>query len=566
MPISPVPAPSPRGPGGRSLPPSLAKLVTAALLLSVPAAHAQTVRRTDGNRFFEMRVVAPAPHYGRRPMTPLTPANQDRLNRFRVAREAGQAAVARDSLRTLIAEVPHHPLVLVELAQCHEALRAWPPLEAMARAERTWSRDSVLLSQDLVLALERQGRTRDAGSTVLETVVADPQYLEWARGWLDSLSGRDPRGIRDLVRRTAAMLRDRVEVVRLAAALEWRFGDASSAMKLLAEAEARGQKSPLRWMFAEELLQRGAGRDSMGAVEVMLELAADRSAPEEHRVMAARRGWDVASARGASREAAPRVAAALKDVPAERWGSPLVLAVMRGLREGGATEASRGLMRALDTGGQALPEVELERALGVLSDGPPEQALPGLRALANRLPEAMFHYAEALFFAGEIDSAHAWHERVAADPLTRFAGTSFERLYLIEDSRQSPALRVFARMAYEQWRGESKHALGLADSLYRSLTPGPLWAQAALTLATLRETLGDGKAALEPLLAVAEKMSNDRLAPVARQRAGDNLRIWHKDEARALEQYEECLARYPKAWNAPEVRRWAEALRRARRF
>ncbi len=42
-----------------------------------------------------------------------------------------------------------------------------------------------------------------------------------------------------------------------------------------------------------------------------------------------------------------------------------------------------------------------------------------------------------------------------------------------------------------------------------------------------------------------------------------------KDEAlrsQALEQYEECLARYPKAWNAPEVRRQVEALRREHRF
>ena len=39
-----------------------------------------------------------------------------------------------------------------------------------------------------------------------------------------------------------------------------------------------------------------------------------------------------------------------------------------------------------------------------------------------------------------------------------------------------------------------------------------------------------------------------------------------KDDARALAQYEECLARYPKAWNAPEVRRAVETLRRERRF
>jgi len=106
----------------------------------------------------------------------------------------------------------------------------------------------------------------------------------------------------------------------------------------------------------------------------------------------------------------------------------------------------------------------------------------------------------------------------------------------------------------------------LADSLYRTLARGPLWAQAALALAALREAGGDGKGAIEPLLALAEGLPDDRLAPVARQRAGDVYRLWYHDDGRALAQYEECLARYPKAWNAPEVRRLAETLRRERRF
>ncbi len=99
-----------------------------------------------------------------------------------------------------------------------------------------------------------------------------------------------------------------------------------------------------------------------------------------------------------------------------------------------------------------------------------------------------------------------------------------------------------------------------------ALAHGSLWAHVALTLATQREQLGDGRAALEPLMAVADSLPADRLAPLARQRAGDVLRVWYKDDARALAQYEECLARYPRAWNAPEVRRRVESMRRERRF
>jgi len=121
-------------------------------------------------------------------------------------------------------------------------------------------------------------------------------------------------------------------------------------------------------------------------------------------------------------------------------------------------------------------------------------------------------------------------------------------------------------MAYESWRGQTKRAAALAESLYLALPRGPLWAYAGLAFATQRENDGDGPGALVVLLAVADSLPGDRLAPVARQRAGDVYRLRLKDDARALAQYEECLARYPKAWNAPEVRRAVETLRRERRF
>jgi len=534
------------------------------------AAAAQTTPGSAPPRaqFFEMRIAAPAPHYGRRPVPPLTALQQERYNRARALREAGRPAVARDSLARLLAEVPHHPLLLVELARVHEALRSWRAMESLARSERALSRDSLLLAQELVTALERQGRARDAAAVVLEAVIAEPLHVEWARGWLDTLTARDPRGVRELVRRSVSGLGGRPEVTRLAALLEWRYGDAASAMRLLETAEAPGQSQgmPFRWMFAEELLMQGSARDSAGAVDALFELAGDRRRSANDRVTAARRAWEVAEARGGALEAAPRAARALKDVPGERWGSNLVLPVMRALREGGFGEDSRALMRDLGEQAQAIPEIALERALGDLREGPVERALPQLRALADTLPEARFRYAEALFFAGQPDSSHAWHERVANDPRGPFAGMSLERLYLIEDAQPREALSLFGRLAYEQWRGDSRRALVLADSLYRRLPHGSMWAQAALALAALREAVGEGKAALEPLLAVADGLPDDRQAPVARQRAGDVLRLWYKDEARALEQYEECLARYPKAWNAPEVRRWAETLRRERRF
>ncbi len=532
------------------------------LLLGAAAAEAQT----HDTVFFSTRISVPAPRYGRRPVPPLAPQQQLRVDRARALRESGRLDAARDTLERVLADVPHHPLALVELARLHEARRAWRAIEALARAERAATRDSGLLAHELVTALERQGRHREAAQAVLEAWVAEPVHFEWARGWLDTLAARDLKGVREVARRTALALPARPDLARVVARLEWRHGDAASAMRLLSALDAPGRGTPLRWAFAEEALASRTGRDSAGAVEAMLDLAADPSYDVPYRVSAGRRAWEVASRQSGPAASAPRVARALKSVPATQWGSTLLVPVMRGLREGGLSEESRALLGSLGEQGRAIPEIALERALGDLRDGPPEKALPALRVLADTLPEAEYYFAEALFFAGQPDSALQWLGRATQDPAGPHTGAALERVFLIEDGKPPGALIAFGRLAYERWRGEPRRALALAESLYGTVARGPLWAQAALELASLREATGDGKAALDPLLAVAEGLPDDRLAPLARQRAGDVLRIWHKDEARALEQYEECLARYPKAWNTPEVRRWVETLRRERRF
>ena len=51
-----------------------------------------------------------------------------------------------------------------------------------------------------------------------------------------------------------------------------------------------------------------------------------------------------------------------------------------------------------------------------------------------------------------------------------------------------------------------------------------------------------------------------------RERAGDLYATRLGDDEKAIEQYEEGLARYPRAWNAPEVRRKLEALEKDRRL
>jgi tetratricopeptide (TPR) repeat protein len=210
--------------------------------------------------------------------------------------------------------------------------------------------------------------------------------------------------------------------------------------------------------------------------------------------------------------------------------------------------------------------VHLERALLDLREGPPERALPALEAASRTSIEAAFRFAEALFYAGNVDSAFARYQDIAKEPESPFAGAALERIYLIEEASPKTALPAFGRMAYEDWRGNAAASIAIADSLSRALSRGPLWAQATLALSHKLEAAGDVKGALASTLAIADSLPEDRLAPLARQRAGDLYLERLKEETKALAQYEECLARYPRAWNAAEVRRRVEQLRREKRF
>lgn len=500
------------------------------------------------------------------PVKPLDGLQTQRLLEAQGMRESGRIDAAREALLALLAETPHHPIVLSELARVYAERQQWPQLERLGRAERAATHDSVLLGRQLTLSLERQSRLREAAQVVVEIWTAAPADAGWCEMTLMRFDDLDPRSARDALRRAAEARPRRLDLVRTAARLDWRHGDGPAALRLLAAADAAGSSTPARWSFAEELLYAGNARDSSGAVETLLDLAADRTRDPAYRLPAARRVWQVYTSRGAESEGVVRVSRALSDLPPNAWAADLLVGVVRGLREAGYTAEVRALLDRLGDRRSAYPELALEGALNELREGPPARALPALEQAAHGNREGVFRYAEALFFAGLADSAAALYQLVSHDPTSPFTGPALERLFLIEDADPRSALPGLGRMAYESWRGESKRAAVLAESLYHALPRGPLWAYAALALAAHRDQLGDGPGALEPLLAVADSLPDDRLASVARQRAGDVYRLRLKNDAQALAQYEECLARYPKAWNAPEVRRAVETLRRERRF
>jgi len=500
-----------------------------------------------------------------RPVAPLTADQAMRLDGARQARAIGQFAQAQALLDALDRELPHHPFVLTERARLMLARGEWAAVERMARTERLSQKDSVLLAHEYVMALEQLDKPRDAARVAIETWAAESAESAWGNATVTRLLAIDPRGIRDGLRRAAARMPQRVDLLLGLAQVEWRMGNVRGAVEAVSDADAPGGRPLLRWSLADEMLRTGSPADTAAAFEMLMDLAADRRHESVVRLSTARRAWSLLERSGRDAEGARRMTAALEDLPASTWPTELLIAIAHGLQEDGRHVEARALLDARTQSGDRDVRIAVERALAILREGPPERALPELLAVAGSSREAAFDYAEGLFFAGHTDSALAWYKRAGEDPQSPDAGAALERAFLIEEAQPADAAVTFGAIAYARWRGETREALARADTLYRRLEHGPTWAMAALLVSDLAEATGDRERALVPALAVAEELPDDRLAPRARQRAGDLYLALGRD-ADAVAQYEECLARYPLAWNAPEVRRTLDGLRRDRRF
>jgi tetratricopeptide (TPR) repeat protein len=437
-------------------------------------------------------------------------------------------------LEGLLRRHPHHPTILAELVETHYGGHEWAALERLCRAERLIRRDSLFLALPLVQALTYQGRHREAAQAAVEAVVASPAAASWAATELRNLSLANPAGVRlarDGLRVAWMRSPAREDLLRLLAQLEWYAGNADHALALLeTPLRLRTGGARLLTQFADQLLLSGGARDSLGAARALAIVARHPEASEAQRLGAAQRAFAVRSARGEAADAAAELSRALRDVPPTRWGGPFALGVARALREGGHTGEARGLLERLTLDPEQAPAyLLLERALAELRDGPPEAALPLLAKLSSAPDggdEARFYLAEALFFAGRADTAAAVYENLAREaPEGSHADAALDRVYLIEDARPRGALALYARAEYERWRGEKRHAETLADSLFRSLPPGALWARSALLLSELREALGQYREALAPLASVVDSLPADRLAPLARKRRGDVYRV-----------------------------------------
>ena len=511
-------------------------------------------------------VTVPFPRVRARAVEMLPPAFALRLQRALDLRASGLPDRARDTLLVLLRERPHHPVLVTELGRTQLLREDWAAVERLAVAERMAQRDSALLGSELAAAYERLARPREALRVSVSAWAANAVDGAWASAVCFRLAALDTRAALAMLEGAATARPWRSDLSLGLARLHALAGRPNEAVQVLVDAEKRSGQSGLRQLFGEESLLSGRAADTSAALAVLTNLAADASRRPDERLASGHRVWTAAQASGREAEWAPRLADALRKVPGERWGPEFLLAVVRSLQRTGHAPAVRALLAANPGLEDRIPELALERALGVVREGDPARALPVLDSLTLVWPAARFMLAETQFFAGELDSAHANYGRVAEHPEDPDAPLALDRLYLLEEAPRSPLPVVFGRLAFERWRGAKSNALRLADSLWRLQAPhGQFAARAGLELAALRMEAGEARSALVPLLVIADSLAEDRLAPLARQRAGDAYASLG-DEKNALAQYEECLARYPRAWNSAEVRRRVERLRKDRRL
>jgi tetratricopeptide (TPR) repeat protein len=511
-------------------------------------------------------VIVPSPVRAQRAIEPLPPPAAQRLQRAVDLRVSGLPERSRDTLLVLQREFPHHPLVVTELGRAQLAREDWREVERLAVGERAAQRDSALLGQELATALERLGRPREALRTAIDAWTVSPADGQWAAPLVYRLAPLDLRlTVRAL--ETASTPRPwRTDLMLGLAQLHAVSGHPAEAVRVLADADKRGSRSGLRVMFADLSLRAGSPADTTAALFVLTDLAADAARRPEERVAAARRAWVAAQASGRDAEWAPRLALGLREIPGERWGPDFLLSLVRALQQTGHAAEARTLLAANPALEHRMPELTRERALALAREGALPQAIALLDTLTQSWPAARFMMAQMQFFAGQLDSAHANYDRVAASPADPDAAQALDRMYLLEDAPGSSLRAMLGVIAFERWRGARGAATVLADSLWKQQAPhGEYAAHAGLELAALRMEAGDARGALAPLLVVCDSLAGDRLAPLARQRAGDAYAALG-DAKSALAQYEECLARYPRAWNSPEVRRRVEQLRREKRL
>ena len=359
------------------------------------------------------------PVQSQRPVPALPPELDRQLTyvlRHRLLRELPQAVAA---LAPLLAAAPHHPAVVTEAVRLRLEQGDFAGALRLGQEERAAQRDSLLVARELAYAAERLGRPAEAAGVVLEAWAASPTVTGWAQETLLRLAAATPGEARERMRRVARARPGRPDLALAAALLDARAGDLRGALAGLAAAERPAGHASSRWGFAQELLELGAPGDSAAAIAALTALAGDARFAAAQRLAAGQRAWELQLARGQRAEAAPALAQTLRDVPSPDWPPPFLAELARALREAGRTDEARALLGPGEPSHDPRRELDSRRRSPTCATARPRARCRGSPAVQGGFAGA-WHQAEALFFAGETDSAMACYQRIVAGPSSPF--------------------------------------------------------------------------------------------------------------------------------------------------
>ena len=264
-------------------------------------------------------VQAPVRVRSQRPVEPLPAEDAARLRRAVDLRVSGLSDRARDTLQVLLRARPHHPAIVTELARAELARSDWNAVEKLCTAERAAARDSSLAGEELATALERMGKPREALRIAIEAWTVSPADGPWASSLVFRLAPVDARTTLASLEAAATPRPWRTDLTTAYARMLAIVGKPIDAARVLADAERRTGRTGLRVMYVEESLRAGRPADTTAALHVLLDLTADTGRRPDERIASARRAWMAVEAAGREAEWGPRLAQAVRDVPAERF-------------------------------------------------------------------------------------------------------------------------------------------------------------------------------------------------------------------------------------------------------
>ncbi len=184
-------------------------------------------------------------------------------------------------------------------------------------------------------------------------------------------------------------------------------------------------------------------------------------------------------------------------------------------------------------------------------------------APSDNRDKATFKLAELDYFEAAFDSCLAKLQRLSSNVATDLANDALQLMYFIQENKGSAltALAQFAEADLMMRQRKYPEALAHFQEIARLYPNALLLDDAMMKIGELHVALNHIQDALTTFWTVANNMQTSILRDRAQMRIGEVYQNMIKDKVKAIEVYEELLAKYPNSIYAEEARRRIRQLR-----